>query len=397
MGGFGASFLDSYMKAFQTGMERKRMETEQQQFKDRLQWEQAKQAQEFGLQEREFQQRQTEAEALRKREDLARQLQFFNMGGKFLTQPTEDRFATPQMPQQQMMGELPNPLDFAVGGETKMPISEPQKIDLGPVPQPPQVTPNVGGLSVAQKRDIQLRGGIPGGRQLYTDVSSIMGPGAVLPSREPVLVTPEMQAAMPAEVRPFFTPGTPLDAELVGKIAPSLVKPPSESDKPLTQAEIDNFNQANLNDYKLRNPKASELPNEYKLQSGSKRFDADKITESFNRHVKSLDTLNENQQKENDFKLRQAGLNEQRRINDDLKKQGIGQQIASKIETQYKPVYEAGAQFNSMADSYDKVLKAAEAGTTDQQAMVNILANHIAMTTGKAGMRPTQALFQETM
>ena len=53
MGGFGASFLDSYMKAFQTGMERKRMETEQQQFKDRLQWEQAKQAQEFGLRQQE--------------------------------------------------------------------------------------------------------------------------------------------------------------------------------------------------------------------------------------------------------------------------------------------------------------------------------------------------------
>jgi ATPase subunit of ABC transporter with duplicated ATPase domains len=64
MGGFGASFLDSYMKAFQTGMERKRMETEQQQFKDRLQWEQAKQAQEFGLRQQEAAQQQAYQNAM---------------------------------------------------------------------------------------------------------------------------------------------------------------------------------------------------------------------------------------------------------------------------------------------------------------------------------------------
>ena len=139
MGGFGASFLDSYMKAFQTGMERKRMETEQQQFKDRLQWEQAKQAQDLGLRQQEAAQQQAYQNAMlgiqqRQLDEATRNRELQELGrlGQQIEKFGEKGVTVPEFKRRQetvTMGATPTPA--AIGSQYNLPPELQQAIQRG--------------------------------------------------------------------------------------------------------------------------------------------------------------------------------------------------------------------------------------------------------------------------
>lgn len=157
-----------------------------------------------------------------------------------------------------------------------------------------------------------------------------------------------------------------------------------EQNLPLNPQQIDQLNKQFTDRWQALNPK-KPIPAEFNLQPGATIGDYSRVSDS----LKSAEGISGTQaQREQTNEEAQQRLAMTENPSGTAFNRVLGENAAKDVQT----AQGADFRFRSMNDSYPKALNG------DQQAMLNLLANHIGMTMGlQKGARITQALLNEAV
>lgn len=157
-----------------------------------------------------------------------------------------------------------------------------------------------------------------------------------------------------------------------------------EQNMPLNPQQIDQLNKQFTDRWQALNPK-KPIPAEFNLQPGATIGDYSRVSDS----LKSAEGISGTQaQREQTNEEAQQRLAMTENPSGTAFNRVLGENAAKDVQT----AQGADFRFRSMNDSYPKALNG------DQQAMLNLLANHIGMTMGlQKGARITQALLNEAV
>jgi hypothetical protein len=149
---------------------------------------------------------------------------------------------------------------------------------------------------------------------------------------------------------------------------------------------VDDINAGMADRYQVLHPGA-ELPAHFKLPPNATKGDFERIDKLLNGEESALGSQ---QQREiaNQMRAQTYALAMMKAKEGEGKTDFAQKQVALKT---YAPAMDSAERFNVMTDAYEKAAKSG-----DQQAMLNLLANHLGMTMGlQKGARITKDLYQE--